>query len=188
MSSRFEVIETSIRDLKLVRRKPRADERGYLERLYCEEELRSCIPLEGDIVQINHTLTRRAGVVRGMHFQHSPNADEKLITCVSGKVYDVAVDLRVDSPTFLCWHGQILTPGNHSTLFVPAGFAHGFQAEEPDTQMLYFHTSTYRPELEDGLNPCDPALAIKWPRTVTELSDRDSSFAFVENRAVGLQL
>jgi dTDP-4-dehydrorhamnose 3,5-epimerase len=105
--SRFSVEQTQIAGLQLIQRKPMGDERGYLERLFCTSDLE---PLIGDrgIVQINHTLTARAGTVRGMHFQHPPHAEMKLVSCLRGQVFDVAVDLREGSPTFLQWHAEIL--------------------------------------------------------------------------------
>lgn len=174
MSKRFDVQETPLPGLRLIRRNPLADQRGYLERLFCEDELADLI---GDrrIVQINHTLTGRQGVVRGMHFQSPPGAEMKMVTCLRGSVFDVAVDVRQGLPTFLQWHAQVLSADNHCTFVIPEGYAHGFQTLSTDCEMLYFHTNAYSPAAEGGLNPRDPALAIEWPLEIADMSERDGS-------------
>lgn len=151
-----------------------SDERGAFTRLYCERELASII---GDrrIVQINHSLTSNAGAVRGMHYQHPPRAEMKLVRCLKGRVWDVAVDLRAGSPTFLRWHGEELTPGNARMMVVPEGCAHGFQVLEPDSELLYLHTAYYTPESEGGVSCNDPRLGITWPLPVADLSRRDNN-------------
>ncbi|MFA5158885.1 MAG: dTDP-4-dehydrorhamnose 3,5-epimerase family protein [Candidatus Omnitrophota bacterium] len=178
MTSRFDILETPIPALKLIQRKPHKDVRGYLERLFCLEELQPLV-LNKNITQINHTLTARKGTVRGLHFQNPPHAETKFISCLRGKVFDVAVDVRHSSPTFLKWHAEILSAKNHKTLAIPEGFAHGFQALTANCEMLYFHTANYHPESEKGLHAQDPRLAIKWPLTITELSERDSAYPMI---------
>ena len=118
-------------------------------------------------------MTREPGTVRGMHFQLPPSAETKLIRCLRGRVFDVAVDLRRDSPTFLKWSGHELSATNAHLLVIPEGFAHGFQVLEPDSELLYLHTAFYDPAHEGGLSPADPMLAIRWPLPVNGLSDRD---------------
>lgn len=174
MSVRFDVLEMPIPGLRLLQRKPIGDERGYLERLFCSEELKSLIPGK-NIAQINHTLTARRGTVRGMHYQRPPHAETKFVSCLRGEVLDVAVDLRRGSPTFLQWHAEILSADKHNTLVIPEGFAHGFQALVDDCEMLYLHTTAYQAEAEGGLNAKDPKLAIRWPLPIAELSARDSA-------------
>ena len=174
MSHRFEIFDTPLHGLKLLERKPIGDGRGYLERLFCAEELQALIPGKG-IAQINHTLTAKRGVVRGMHFRHPPQTEAKFVSCLRGEVFDVAVDLRRASPTFLCWHGENLCADSHKTLLIPEGFAHGFQTLTDDCEMLYFHTAIYQPEAEGGINAQDPLLAIRWPTAISELSPRDTS-------------
>ena len=172
MTNSFEIFPTPIIGLNVLQRKPLGDDRGYLERLFCLDELQSVIGGR-TIVQINHTLTVKCGTVRGMHFQHPPYAEVKLVSCLRGKVFDVAVDIRRDSPTFLKWHGEILTADNHKTIVIPEGFAHGFQTLTDDCEMLYFHTAAFQPDAEGGLNAKDPKLAIQWPLPITEQSPRD---------------
>lgn len=174
MSSRFDILDTPLRGLKLIQRKPIGDHRGYLERMFCAEELESLMPGK-DIVQINRTLTVNRGTVRGLHFQYPPHAETKVVSCLRGEVFDVAVDLRQGSSTFLRWHAEILTADNHRTLLIPEGFAHGFQTLTDDCELLYLHTAAYRPSAEGGLNAQDPRLDIRWPVAVLELSSRDAA-------------
>lgn len=185
MSARFDILDMPIQGLRLLQRKPIGDDRGYLERMFCSEELKSLIP-EKNIVQITHTLTAKFGTVRGMHFQHPPYAETKLISCLRGEVFDVAVDLRHGSPTFLHWHAEILSADNHKTLVIPEGFAHGFQTLTKDCEMLYLHTVAYRAEAEGGLNARDPRLLIQWPLPIAEQSARDIGHPLVSKDFSGL--
>lgn len=187
MSPRFDILATPIAGLHVLQRKPIGDSRGYLERLFCAEELRGLCPGK-NIAQINHTLTANAGAVRGMHFQHPPHAETKFVSCLRGEVFDVAVDLRHDSPTFLRWHAERLSADNHKTLVIPEGFAHGFQTLTDDCEMLYFHTTAYQPGAEGGLNAQDPHLAIQWPLPVAGLSARDAAHPFLDSDFTGVTL
>lgn len=173
MSARFDIVETEIAGLVALRRRPIADRRGFFERVYCAEEL---APVLGErrIAQVNRSLTRREGVVRGLHFQHPPHAETKIVTCLRGALFDVALDLRRRSPTFGRWHGRILDAGNEEALVIPEGFAHGFQALSEETELLYLTTTPYAPAAEGGLDACDPELGIAWPLPVTERSERDA--------------
>lgn len=188
MSDRFDITDTSIPGLMRIQRKPRGDHRGYLERLFCSDEFRSVLPDGRNIVQINHTLTTMRGAVRGMHFQHPPHAEIKFVSCMRGEVFDVAVDLRRGSPSFLQWHAEVLSADNHKTLLIPEGFAHGFQVLNKDSEMLYFHTASYQPMAENGLNPRDPKLAIQWPEAITDLSERDAAHAMLSDQFSGIAL
>jgi dTDP-4-dehydrorhamnose 3,5-epimerase len=160
--------------LGIIGMRPLADTRGHLMRLFCEEELRP-LGWRGQVVQANHTLTRDKGTVRGMHFQNPPHGETKIVTCLSGEVLDVAVDLRAGSPTFLRWAGIVLSENNRRAYYIPEGFAHGFQTLSENVQMLYFHSAAYAPESEGGLNPLDPGLNIDWPLPVGTLSERDKN-------------
>jgi len=185
MSSSFDILTTSITSLCILQRKPIRDNRGYFERLFCDKILQSVLAAK-NIVQINHTLTARSGTVRGMHFQYPPNAEVKIVSCLRGKVFDVAVDIRRDSPTFLQWHSEILTAENHKSFVVPEGFAHGFQALTDDCEMLYFHTTAYCPEAEGALNTQDPKLGIQWPLPITEQSTRDLTHSMLDDDFTGV--
>lgn len=173
MTRRFTIRETPLGGLFTVCRHPRYDDRGYLERLFCDDDFSSVIPTGKRIVQINRTLTRAAGLVRGMHFQRPPHAELKIISCLRGAVYDVAVDVRPASPTRHAWHGVVLSADSHNALVIPEGFAHGFQAMTADCELLYLHTAAWVADSEAGLNPLDPALDIRWPLPVAGMSDRD---------------
>lgn len=174
MNKRFDVIDLPIKDLKLLQRKVIGDTRGYLERMFCFNELQKLLTGK-NIIQINHTLTAKIGAVRGMHFQHPPHTETKIVSCLRGEVFDVVVDIRSDSASFLKWHGEILSEENHRTLLIPDGFAHGFQTLTKDCELLYFHTAAYNQDAEDGLNPEDPILAINWPLPISERSARDTA-------------
>lgn len=174
MAERFEVLPTSLPGLTLLQRRPLADRRGFLERLFCTEEL-APILAGRSIMQITHTHTAVRGVVRGLHFQHPPAAEMKFVHCLRGEVCDVAVDLRRQSPTLLRWHAERLTQDNHRTLVIPEGFAHGFQTLTEHCEMLYFHTAPHRSDAEAGIHPADPRLAIDWPLPVRGLSPRDQA-------------
>ena len=179
MNARFDVLATPIAGLQVLQSKPIGDDRGYLERLFCMDELQALLPGKR-IEQINHTLTSGRGTVRGLHFQHPPHAETKFVHCLRGEVFDVAVDLRRGSPTFLRWHAEVLSAANHRTFVIPEGFAHGFQALADDCEMLYFHTAAYRQTAEGGLHAKDPRLAIRWPLPVAGLSPRDAAHAFLD--------
>ena len=184
---RFDIQLASIAGLKVIQRQPIGDRRGYLERLFCIQDLQSVIG-DRSIVQINHTFTARAGTLRGMHFQFPPHAEMKLVSCLRGEVFDVAVDLRQGSPTCFKWHAELLSADNHKTLVIPEGFAHGFQTLTDGCELLYFHTAAYRLDAEGGLNALDPALAIDWPLPITEGSARDQAHASLAADFAGLKL
>jgi dTDP-4-dehydrorhamnose 3,5-epimerase len=170
---RLTVTDLPLSGLKRVERQHLGDPRGFLSRLFCADELAEA-GWNGQVAQINHTLTRQRGAVRGMHFQHPPHAETKLVSCLRGAVFDVAVDLRKGSPTFLRWHALELSAENRLALLIPAGFAHGFQALSDDCELLYVHSAPYAASAERGLDPRDPALAIAWPLAISEMSERDA--------------
>ncbi len=187
MSSRFDFLPTSLANLSVIQRQPFEDDRGSFARLFCAEEFRK-MGLSKQIVQINHSITCQKGAVRGLHFQYVPHAETKIVSCLKGKVFDVAVDLRQGSSTFLCWHGEVLSAGNRHALLIPEGFAHGFQTLEEDSELLYFHTDYYVPAAEGALNVTDPRLNIAWPLPITELSERDHSHPFIGSEFAGVRL
>jgi dTDP-4-dehydrorhamnose 3,5-epimerase len=151
----------------------REDERGFFARLFCETEF-AAHGLNTRWVQMNTSLSRRPGTVRGLHFQRPPSAEVKLVKCVSGAIFDVVVDLRAGSPTFGQWHGEELSAANRAMMYVPEGFAHGFQTLAEDCELIYMHSRAYSAADEGGARPDDPALAIHWPRAVEGLSERDA--------------
>jgi dTDP-4-dehydrorhamnose 3,5-epimerase len=184
---RFDFIDTPLAGLKIVQRKLIEDSRGFLSRLYCADDF-AAAKVNLSIAQINQTHTRRKGAARGLHFQHPPHTETKLVTCLSGSVFDVAVDLRQGSPTFLHWHAAVLSADNHQSLLIPAGFAHGFQTLEDNSELFYLHSAPYVAAAEGALNVNDAALAIDWPLPIAELSERDSAHAPVDPNWQGLAL
>jgi len=187
MSKQFKFVKTPISKLVKLERKIIGDNRGYLSRLYCAEDFNK-VGINKPIAQINHTLTRKKGTIRGMHFQYPPHSESKIVTCIQGEVYDVAVDLRKGSPTFLHWHAEILRANDSSALFIPDGFAHGFQTMTSDCQLLYFHTDFYTPQKEGAVNAFDSLLKIDWPLKVTEISERDRNHSFINTEFAGLEV
>jgi len=163
------------------------DNRGAFSRLFCSQELK---PVIGNktIVQINHSKTHSVGAVRGLHFQNSPNAETKIVRCIKGRVFDVAVDLRPNSQTFLKWTAVELTPDNHNAFVIPEGCAHGFQVLEEDSELLYLHTAFYSPDDEGGVRFDDSMIGVDWPLTPTDLSERDLSHAHLTNNYKGIIL
>lgn len=185
--ARFDFIPTPLAGLNIVQRKVQDDDRGFLSRLYCADEFRTT-QLFRPIAQINHTLTHSKGAVRGMHFQFPPFAEAKLVSCLNGRIFDVAIDLRRDSPTFLHWHGAILSSDNRQSMLIPEGFAHGFQTLSEDCELIYLHTAAYHPAAEGALNAIDPKLNIGWPLAITEISARDRNHKMIEDDFQGLKL
>jgi dTDP-4-dehydrorhamnose 3,5-epimerase len=185
--SRFGIVDTPISGLKIVERNPRSDERGFLARLFCAGELQAA-GWSKPIEQINQTMTRRSGAVRGMHFQCPPHAEMKLVSCIRGEVWDVALDLRRGSPTFLKWFGANLSADNGRALLIPEGFAHGFQALTEDCELIYLHSCAYHAESEGGVNPQDPSVAIDWPRVIAEMSPRDRGHPMLSPDFEGIPL
>jgi len=185
--SHFILSDLSLEGLKLIERQLMGDSRGFLVRLFCAEELAS-VGWRRPIAQINHTYTARRGTVRGMHFQHPPHGEMKLVSCLRGTVWDVAVDLRKDSPTFLHWYGEELSADNHRALLIPEGFAHGFQSLTEDVELLYCHSAAYHAGAEGGVNPQDPRLAIAWPLEVSTISDRDADHPMLNRDFTGITL
>ncbi|TQV79468.1 dTDP-4-keto-6-deoxy-D-glucose epimerase [Exilibacterium tricleocarpae] len=179
MSHRFEFVSLSIPGLYRVIKKPQNDSRGFFCRSFCAEEFRE-IGLAESIAQINHTLTKKRGSIRGMHFQNPPHAEVKIISCIRGKIFDVVVDVRKNSPTYLHLHMELLGAEDNTCLYVPKGLAHGFQTLTDDCEMLYLHSQSYEKSAEGALNPMDPKLAIDWPLETSEISDRDRNHPMID--------
>jgi len=163
------------------------DLRGSFSKLFCENDFSSLLGTR-KIIQINRSITVAPGTVRGMHFQYPPHAETKFISCTKGRVWDVAVDLRLGSPTFLQWHAEELSSQNRHMLIIPEGCAHGFQALDPDSELLYFHTNSYTPEAEGGVLHDDPQLSISWPLPIINLSDRDQGYPLISQDFNGIRI
>lgn len=185
MMSRFDFQKTSLSGLKVVKRYRHFDKRGFFSRLFCASQL-SKHGWIGPIEQINHSTTRRCGTVRGMHYQTKPHSEMKLVTCIKGKIWDVAIDLRESSTTFLQWHGEILSDDDSSALLIPEGFAHGFQSLSDDVEILYCHSKVYSPDHERALNPADPNLKLHWPIEISHMSERDKNSPWITKNFKGI--
>jgi dTDP-4-dehydrorhamnose 3,5-epimerase len=170
MTERFVVKASQLAGLQVITRQPIVDARGWFERAYCADTFAE-LGIAKTISQINRSFTAQKGSIRGMHFQTAPFAETKFVSCLRGEVFDVAVDLRAGSPTFLQWHGEILSATNQRSLLIPEGFAHGFQTLSADCEMLYLHTQKFDPASSSGVNPLDPRLAIAWPLPITETTE-----------------
>ncbi|HDZ8839491.1 MULTISPECIES: dTDP-4-dehydrorhamnose 3,5-epimerase family protein [Aeromonas] len=170
---------------RLLQREVHGDSRGALSRLFCVEEL-FVLGWGACVAQVNLTCTSRCGTVRGLHFQYPPHAEKKLVTCTRGRVWDVIVDIRAGSPTFLMWHAEELSGDNQRSLLIPEGFAHGFQALSDDVEMLYCHSAAYVAAAEGGLDPLDPYLQISWPMPITEISARDRQHSALNDSFQGV--
>lgn len=164
---------------------PVTDDRGIFARFFCQHELQSTLHGK-NIVQINHALTRQKGTIRGMHFQRPPKAEIKMVKCLHGSVFDVMIDLRSYSSTFLKWHGEKLSAENMNMMYIPEGFAHGFQTLEKNCELLYLHTEFYSPEHEGSVRYNDPKIGIKWPLEITDVSERDRSHPLLPSEFAGL--
>lgn len=170
----MEIVPTAIAGVFEVRLDVRSDERGRFKRHYCEKTFAQA-GLMTRIVQVNHSITLGRGSLRGLHFQRPPHMEDKLVSCTLGRVFDVAVDLRRDSPTYLRWAGVELD--ENIAFHIPKGCAHGFQALSEEAHLVYLHSEYYAGEAEGGVRYDDPAIGIAWPLEPRNLSDRDRSFA-----------
>lgn len=184
--SLFTLRATPLDGLTIVETTPVCDARGQFSRIFCEDELAALRP-HLHFTQINLSMTFRRGVVRGMHFQRAPATEAKMIRCVSGRVFDVAVDIRVGSPTWLRWHAVELDADSPKQIFIPEGFAHGFQALAENSQLLYMHTASWNRDAEGALRHDDPTLAIVWPLPIIDVSIRDSSATMIDGNFKGIK-
>lgn len=161
------------------------DHRGAFSRLFCAKEMAEAIGGR-HIVQINQSQTRQVGALRGLHYQRQPQAEMKIVRCLKGRVFDVALDLRQRSPTFMQWHALELSPGSRRAFIIPEGCAHGFQVLEPDSELLYLHTAFYTPALEGGVRYDDPRAAVKWPLPPCDISARDMNHPYLTEEFEGI--
>ena len=179
--------ETKIKDLYIAELEPFSDNRGFFVRTYCNKELEE-VNIEKPIKQINHSLTSTVGSIRGMHYQNYLHPEIKMVRCISGEVFDVAIDLRKDSDTFLQWHGEYLSAENFKMMVIPEGFAHGFQVIKPNSELLYFHTESYTQNSESGVLYNDKKIGIKWPIEAADISDRDLKHKLIAKEFKGLNI
>lgn len=179
--------ETPLKGAFTIELKPFTDDRGWFARTFCKDEFQA-IGHEQEFVQFNHSSTLKKGSIRGMHYQLPPFSEIKLIRCIRGRVYDVIIDIRENSPTFLRCFPVELSEDNMLSLYIPQGFAHGFQTMEDNTQLLYHHTAFYTPGHEAGLRYNDPALGINWPLPVTVITEKDLNHSLLNNSFKGISI
>ena len=166
--------QTSLKGSYVIELSPFTDSRGWFVRTFCKKEFLE-IGHTKEWVQMNHSFTATKGTIRGMHFQLAPHEEIKMVRCIAGAVYDVIIDVRKDSPTYLQWYGTELSAVNKKMLYIPAGFAHGFQTLEENTELIYHHSEYYSPGAEAGIKFNDKAVNINWPIHITDISDRDNN-------------
>jgi dTDP-4-dehydrorhamnose 3,5-epimerase len=179
--------ETKIKGLYTAELNPIRDHRGFFSRLYCDEAIKEA-GIKKPVKQINHSLTPEPGSIRGLHYQLPPFAEAKIVRCVYGEIFDVAVDLRRDSDTFLQWHGEFLSADNFKLMIIPEGCAHGFQVIKKDSEIFYLSTESYNKDVELGIMFNDKKIGIEWPLQAVNISDRDSKHGPIGENFKGLVL
>lgn len=177
--------ETTLKGSYIIELELFRDERGWFARTFCENEF-NIISHTSNWVQLNHSFTKNKGTIRGMHFQSPPYGEIKLVRCISGAIYDVIIDLRKGSPTYLNYFGVELSAENKKMIYIPTGFAHGFQTLTDDCELIYHHSAFYKPNSETGIKYNDPKLNIEWPIPVTSVSERDDSHLLINKNFKGL--
>ena len=162
------------------------DERGFFARTFCRREFEAH-GLNPDIIQCNISFNNKKGTLRGMHYQAKPHAEVKLVRCSAGSIYDVIIDLRLDSSTFKKWFAVELSADNRKLLYIPEGFAHGFQTRTDNTEVIYHHSAFYNPDAARGLRFDDPALSIIWPLPVSMVCSRDQNYDLIDTSFRGVE-
>src|SRR6185437_8506118 len=168
----MEFHSTRLRDVYLIQLEPARDDRGFFARTFCVEEF-AAHGLETNFPQHSISFSARRGTLRGMHYQLEPHGETKLVRCIQGAILDVIIDIRPDSSTYRCWQGFELSGMNHHQLYIPKGFAHGFQTLSDDVEVNYLISTPYTPQSARGIRYDDPAFGISWPQPVTEISEKD---------------
>jgi len=178
-------LETPLRGAYVIEIEKREDGRGFFARSWCKEEF-AAKGLDTRLVQCNVSFNKKKGTLRGLHYQLPPHAETKLVRCTKGALYDVIVDLRADSPTFLTWFGVELTAENYRMLYIPQRLAHGFQTLKDGTEIFYQMSEFYAPEAARGLRWDDPRLGIVWPMADRTISKKDTEYANLDERFAGI--
>jgi dTDP-4-dehydrorhamnose 3,5-epimerase len=175
--------ETILKDVFIIEAEKVKDERGFFARIFCEQEFKK-YGINFRVAQCNVSFNKKKGTLRGMHYQAPPYTEAKLVRCTKGAIYDVVIDLRSDSPTFKRWIAVELNEKNRCMLYIPKGFAHGFQTLVDNTEVFYMMSEFYHPEYARGVRWNDPAFGIKWPIEVTAVSKKDRSYPDFEARCL----
>ena len=177
--------ETPFKGLYVINPDPFEDERGLFFRTFCKRELEEGVGLKKEFVQSNQSINFKKGTFRGLHYNNSPEGDDKLIRCIKGSVFDVLVDLRENSKSFLNYFSIEISAKNRRMLFVPSGFAHGFITLEDNTELVYSHTSFYNPAAEMGINVDDPRIGLSLPLRIEIISQKDRLIPFLKDDYIG---
>ncbi len=185
--TKLAITPTPFSDVYVIDTSAFVDNRGIFARWFCIQEMDEIMHGE-QIVNVNFSKTVKKGAIRGMHFQFPPHSEIKMVRCIHGKIHDVVVDLRKNSPTFLQHFSIDLSEDNMKLLFIPKGFAHGFQTMEDNSEIMYLVTEFYDPNHESGLNPLDPSLNINWPEKLTDISDKDRNRPLINLNFSGVDI
>jgi len=177
--------ETILKGSFVIDLKPFQDNRGWFARTFCKEEFAK-IGHTKEWVQMNHSFTKQQGTIRGMHYQLPPFSEIKMVRCIAGAVFDVIVDIRKKSPTFLQWFGVELSATNKKMIYIPEGFAHGFQTLTDDAELIYHHSEFYKSNVENGIKYDEPKVNIDWKLDVTNISERDKQHNFLTEDFIGI--
>jgi len=179
--------ETALEGAYVIDLEPFSDDRGLFARTFCKREF-AAIGHHKEFVQFNHSHSNQKGTLRGLHYQRPPHAEIKLIRCIRGSVFDVIVDLRQQSPTFLHYVGVELSEQNMRMIYVPEGFAHGFQTLVDHSELIYHHTAFYAPNSDGGIRYNDPKINIAWPLEVSTISEKDKNLPLLSEDFAGMTL
>ncbi len=183
----MEFIKTELDGLIIIQHNIIEDQRGFFARTFCKEEFKK-IGFEKEFVQFNHSFNLSKGTVRGMHYQLSPFCETKLIRCIQGSIYDVVVDIRIGSSTYLQHFGIELSSKRMTSLLIPEGFAHGFQVLEDNSALIYHHTQFYNSVADSGIKHDDNTLGIEWPLPVVNVSKKDTLYPTIDKNFKGIKL
>lgn len=167
--------QTSLAGAYLIEWEPVEDERGFFARTFCKDEFKKH-GIDFSCVQCNISYNRKKGTLRGMHYQAAPHEEAKIVSCIRGAIFDVIVDIRPQSETYKKWYGAELSVKNHAMLYVPKGFAHGFQTLDDDSEVFYMMSEFYHPEYAKGLQWDDPAFRIEWPMKPKAIAQKDVAY------------
>lgn len=179
--------ETALEGAYVIDLEPFSDDRGLFARTFCKREF-AAIGHDKEFIQFNHSHSNQKGTLRGLHYQRPPHAEIKLIRCIKGSVFDVIVDLRHKSSTFLQYVGVELSEQNLRMIYVPEGFAHGFLTLQDHTELIYHHTAYYTPDSDGGVRYNDPKINITWPFKLTSISEKDKNLPFLSDSFAGIVL
>lgn len=158
----MDIVSNPFDEIKVIKKSRYIDERGYFERIFCQDEFKN-FGITETFPQINLSYNQKKGTIRGLHFQEEPYMESKVVQCVKGSIYDVVVDIRKSKPTYLKWYGITLSEDQDNMIYIPKGFAHGFQTLEDDCTILYYMGETYQKHCQNGINCFSKTLKINWP-------------------------